>query len=305
MFHVFCDSKAIPEADRAPASQTLVAAYVAAAAGLYSGKTIQGYVSGIRAWHVLHGIAWRLNEVEMAALLKGATKLAPSSTKRSARRPVTLTDIASIREQLNLADPLDVAVYACLTTTFYTAARLGEFTIRTLEGFDPASHVKPSDVREEQDRNGLRVVVFHIPKTKSSPQGEDLSWAKQEGPSDPEEAWNNHQRINAPPPQGHLFAYKFKDAHRPLTKTKFLQRLAQAVKAAKLTPLHGHGIRIGATLEYLLRGMPFDVMKVKGRWASDAFALYLTKHAQILAPYIQGNTQVHEAVVRYTMPPVR
>ena len=52
--------------------------------------------------------------------------------------------------------------------------------------------------------------------------------------------------------------------------------------------MHGHGIRIGATLEYLLRGIPFDVMKVKGRWVSNAFQLYLRKHNQILAPYMQS-----------------
>jgi len=52
--------------------------------------------------------------------------------------------------------------------------------------------------------------------------------------------------------------------------------------------VQGHGIRIGVTLEYLPRGIPFDVMKVKGRWASDAFRLYLQKHNQILVPYMQA-----------------
>ena len=51
--------------------------------------------------------------------------------------------------------------------------------------------------------------------------------------------------------------------------------------------MHRHRICIGATLEYLLRGVPFDAMKVKGRWASNAFQLYLRKHNQILAPYMQ------------------
>ena len=69
--------------------------------------------------------------------------------------------------------------------------------------------------------------------------------------------------------------------------------------------MQGHGIRIRSTLEYLLRGVPFDVMKVKGRWSSDAFTLYLRKHAQILVPYIQAVPAVHDAFVRLTMPPVR
>lgn len=132
-----------------------------------------------------------------------------------------------------------------------------------------------------------------------------MFWAKQNGPTDPEDALENHFRVNNPPDNHHLFAYRFKSGHRPLTKSKFIDRLATAARAAGLDPLQGHGIRIGSTLEYLLRGMPFDVMKAKGRWASDAFLLYLRKHALIMAPYIQAVPIVHDAFVRYTMPPVR
>jgi hypothetical protein len=79
---------------------------------------------------------------------------------------------------------------------------------------------------------------------------------------------------------------------------------AAAAKAG-VDPLQGHGIRIGATLEYLLRGVSFEVMKVKGRWASDAFQLYLRKHAQILAPYMQARSWQHEKFVQLTTPRIR
>lgn len=88
----------------------------------------------------------------------------------------------------------------------------------------------------------------------------------------------------------------------PLAK---FERLAIAARKAGQDPLAGHGIWIGATLEYLLRGVPFDVVKVKGRWSSEAFTLYLTKHAQIMTYYMQAVPALHEAFVRYTMPPVR
>ena len=83
-----------------------------------------------------------------------------------------------------------------------------------------------------------------------------------------------------------------------------MERVGEAATAAGLEPLQGHGIRIGSTLEYLLRGVPFDVMKTKGRWAGDSFQLYLRKHAVVVAPYIQA-TPIHENFIRYTMPPVR
>ena len=92
---------------------------------------------------------------------------------------------------------------------------------------------------------------------------------------DPDTALAHHLEVNNPPREGHLFAYHHKNGHRPLTKSRFLAKLAKVARAAGLEPLQGHGIRIGSTLKYLLRGVPFDVMKVKGRWSSDAFTLYL------------------------------
>ncbi|KAG2057448.1 hypothetical protein BDR06DRAFT_179454 [Suillus hirtellus] len=65
--------------------------------------------------------------------------------------------------------------------------------------------------------------------------------------------------------------------------------------------LKGHGIRIGGTLEYLLRGVPFETVKTMGRWNSDSFLLYLRKHAVILAPYLQDHP-VLEPFMRYALP---
>jgi len=274
-------------------------------AGHYSGKTISNYVFGVRAWHVLHGVPWSLNDPEVEALLKAANSLTPASSKRSKREPYTIDLIIAIRSQLDLKEPLDAAVFACLTTTFYATARTAEFTIPRIDSFDPTLHIKPSDVSDSVDRNNLSTKNFHLPRTKAALHGEDVFWATQHGLSDPDQALSNHFAINEPPPLGALFAYRFKGAHRPLTKSKFLNRLVVATKAAGRTPLQGHGIRIGSTLEYLLRNVPFDVVKTKGRWASDAFLVYLRKHAQIMAPFIQATPALHEQLLRYTLPPVR
>lgn len=107
-------------------------------------------------------------------------------------------------------------------------------------------------------------------------------------------------RINWPPANGHLFMYKWKSGHRPLTKKAFISRLAHALRAAGEEPLQGHGIRISATLEYLLWGVSFEAMKAIGRWGSDTFPLYLQKHAQILAPYLQASPQLQAAIIDTT-----
>ena len=169
--------------------------------------------------------------------------------------------------------------------------------MKRLDSFNPTKHVTPANIREERDRSGLHVTVLHLPCTKASPGGEDVTWARQHGPTDPYQALENHMHINKPPVDGHLFAYVWKSGHRPLTKMAFIRHLARASRTAGEEPLQGHGIRIGSTLEYLLCGISFEAMKVIGRWASDAFHLYLQKYAQILAPYLQATPELHLAII--------
>ncbi|KIK35028.1 hypothetical protein CY34DRAFT_96866, partial [Suillus luteus UH-Slu-Lm8-n1] len=76
-----------------------------------------------------------------------------------------------------------------------------------------------------------------------------------------EAALSNHLNINNPHFDIVLFSYKFGKAHYPLTKTKFIARLAHTAKDTSLNPLQGHTIRIGATLEYLLQNISFEVIK--------------------------------------------
>lgn len=149
------------------------------------------------------------------------------------------------------------------------------------------------------------MTILHLPRTKATgSEGEDVYWASQDGDTDPTAALTNHLRVNQPSEVSHLVAYKVMHAHHPLTKSKFLKRVENAVRAAGLELLQGHGIRIGSTLKYLLRGIPFDVMKVKGHWAGNAFQLYLRKHAMVIAPYIQATPAVHEAFIQYAMLPM-
>jgi hypothetical protein len=165
-------------------------------------------------------------------------------------------------------------------------------------------HVKPSDMHKGQDCHGLRVTVFNLPRTKTSINGEQVFWAVQQGPSDPQAALANYFLINDPPQDQPLFLWRHPSSLRPLTRNQFLKRINFAASELNLESLKGHGIHIGATLEYLLRGVPFDIVKLIGRWSSEAFVLYLRQHAVIIAPYIQG-TPIMDAFTRYTMPPPR
>ena len=186
--------------------------------------------------------------------------------------------------------PLDVAVFTCLTSAFWSTVRLGKLTMQNLTTFNSANHIKRSDLSERVDRNGFKTITIHVPKTKVSlTWGEDLYWARQDGPSDPESPLQRHLTLNSPDEGFHLFRYENgKGKKIPLTKTNFLKHMKVTTTKVKLSALPGHSICIGSTLEYLLRSLPFNIMKAKGRWSSDAFHQYLCDHTTILAPYMQS-----------------
>ena len=95
---------------------------------------------------------------------------------------------------------------------------------------------------------------------------------------------------------------------RPLTRYLFIKRIKTACQSAGFPVRQGHSFRIGGTLEYLLRGNSFDQVKYHGRWASDAFRVYLRQHAEVLAPYIQAQPGLREAIwcqALPALPPVR
>ena len=309
VFHVFCDRKGINEIQRAPCGQTLLSNFVSTLIGDYSAQAIENYVYGLRAWHIIHRIPWNVNNIELQTLFASAAKNQPPKSSKAQRPPCTIEDLVTIRENLNPRDPFDAAVLACLTTTFWSVARLGELTIPKLDAFNPEIHVKRSNLNQNvTDRYGNKVTTIFIPWTKASKsQGEELNWVAQTHTgADPEEAMRNHLNINQFDDNSHLFQHHWKGTSRPMSKNIFLTRIRKALTAAKRKHVTGHSLRIGGTLEYLLRGIDFPVVRFKGRWASEtAFVGYLRKHGQILAPYMQANPELQNRFIQLAMPPVR
>jgi hypothetical protein len=118
MWHCFCDAKGVTEQERAPAAQELLSAFVAHMAAAYSGKTIAGYLSGIRAWHLLHSVPWVLDKKEMDTMLRTADKLTPNASKKKNRQPYTLDFISAIQQQLNLEVPINAAILPASSPAF-------------------------------------------------------------------------------------------------------------------------------------------------------------------------------------------
>ena len=125
--------------------------FISTLAAAYSGSTISNYVCGIRAWHLIHGVSWRIDKPELDTMLKAAEKLTPLSSKRKKRRPYTIDFILAIRHHLDLSTPMGASVFACLTTCFFATGRVGEFTVQRLDGFNPNIHISRARVSFDQN----------------------------------------------------------------------------------------------------------------------------------------------------------
>ncbi|KAG2338396.1 hypothetical protein BDR05DRAFT_978145 [Suillus weaverae] len=276
VFHVFCDARTIPEAQHCPASSVLILAFIAACSGLYSGKTLANYFYAVQAWHMLHGQPWLANHDQCTLALGGGKRLQPVTSKWLKTAPFTVDIFIAIHSTLDLSTPLHAAMYTCLTMSFYTIARIGEFTVPSLLSFDPQRHVTVSNLRYDTDCHGFRVAIFHLPRTKTSFIGKDVYWAAQPGLSDHHTALIAHLTINQPSPSKALFSWG-----------ELMKCVQKASDNLGMGSLKAHGLQIGGTLEYLLCGVPFENVKTMGRWGSDTFVGYLWKHALVMAPFLQ------------------
>lgn len=310
LFMEICDEKGVPDHDRVPASKDLIAVFLAQLVGAYSASAARNYYAALRAWHIIHRLEWPDDKLQFRNLLQAASADAPLSSRQSPKQPYTIESLEKIIPCLDKTDPLEAAVAAAACILFWGLGRLGELTVRTQKDFDPAMHVQITHWKEETDREGRQVWSLFIPRTKVAPRGETIQWAWQVGQSDPEEAFKVHRELNRPQAGEHLFSYSITyrsggSRRVPLTRSAFLKCFKAATIRAGVQNLTGHAFRIGGTLEYLLREVPFEVVKSHGRWRGDSFQLYLRKHAQILAPYLQANPEAHVHFVNVVMPRVR
>ncbi|KAJ3846169.1 hypothetical protein EV368DRAFT_89455 [Lentinula lateritia] len=150
-FHIFCDSHQIPELQCTPCSLDLLQSWIATMAGHYAGTPVKNYVHGVCAWHIIHGIEWKIDKAPIDAMTQGAEHLQPERSKRKKRLPFTISYIESILTGLDPNDPFDAACGNCLTTSFYCAARVGELTVPNLRDFSADNHVTPSQIHETSD----------------------------------------------------------------------------------------------------------------------------------------------------------
>ncbi|KAH9848675.1 hypothetical protein C2E23DRAFT_738921 [Lenzites betulinus] len=289
-FNQYCDCVNIPESARMPASEFLLAAFIATWAGKVARTTIDTWLAGLAFWHTINGATWNGSRV-LKMTCQAALRLEPG--KKAKRPPVTLEHMHALKIGLDLSDAFDAAVYALACAAFWGCRRLGELLLPSANAFDTEKHVaRGAKPAFRVLPGGATYAIFHIPWTKTTKMaGADIILTANSDATNPVLALRHHLQANAAiPDSAPLFAFETASGGwAPMTRTWFLDRCNAVWEAAKLDKLQGHCFRIGGATELLLRGVHPDVVATQGGWKSRAFLEYWRKIESILPLFISDS----------------
>ncbi|KAJ7255614.1 DNA breaking-rejoining enzyme [Mycena rebaudengoi] len=288
-FNHFCDLHNIPEDQRMPASESILSIFISSyGAGKVASGTVSSWLAGLQLWHSVNLAPWH-GAALLSRTRKGVSKLAPPSSRRPPRDPVSFSHMTALRAALDLSNTRDAAIWAVACTAWRDCARLGEILIDSVSKFQSSRHVtRGCEKKRGTASNSHKFVAFKIPwsKTKKS-AGDWITSTETFDDVNAVAALEHHLAVNSSVPEdAPLFAYATHSGWAHLTRSDFMNRCNDIWFKAGMGALNGHGFRIGGTTHLLLRGVdPWVVMK-QGRWSSAAFLLYWRNVEEILPLFI-------------------
>lgn len=290
----YCYVNAIPNHEALPASETLLCDFASSFSGRVAGRTVSAKCDAIRAWHIENGYAYQ-GGLQLEYVIKGIENLRPQSSFRPKRPPVSREMLSCIEKSLDLSLPSDRCILFVAFACFWGQIRLGEILPISDRKFDSLLYPTWGDLKPPTTSAGSR--VLHLPNTKmGGKRGEDVILTKQDH-LDPINALTLHYMANYNNTSQSIATFRTpSNSTAILTQRLFLGRLNTILKQHSFSIITGHCFRIGGTTYLLLAGIPPDIVKILGRWTSDAFLRYW-RHLEIIAPlYIEFLTPIlHKA----------
>jgi hypothetical protein len=288
-FWQFCDREGIPPHQRTPTPEIVLCAFAADGFERLSGSTTQKKIAALKAWHGSNNWPWFGGD-RLKRVITGVRNATPHSSIQPKRPNISIQNLITLAHHLNLNDSLDAAVLACASTAFWGQCRLGELIPRSERDYHPGNFPCRKSIRYSPGNKNTW--ILNLPNTKTSHRGQDIALISQKGISNPIRILYNHLQVNKISLAGTpLFTYASNNRQHILTKNLFLKRCNQIWTSAGLPRFTGHSFRIGGTTHYLLAGVPPDVVKVMGRWSSDAFLRYW-RSTEHIAPLHANNTSL-------------
>ena len=177
------------------------------------------------------------------------------------------------------------------TTMLWASCCLGFFRFMCAGEFSAANLRKPASIRAsdlvvDYHANPSMVRVF-LWRAKTDPFGKGVSVypGKTDSSLCPISALPNYLAI-WPPGEDSLFTHQ---SGTPFTRDHFVRGVKTALSAVHIAHEHysGHSFRISAATAAAAVGVPAHIIKMLGRWSSEAYLLYVRTPGETLAAISQ------------------
>ena len=268
-FQQFCYQYSIPVI---PASPLTLRYFCCSIAHKVSHKTIKVYLAGIRLEHIERGFQDPTNDELLRLLCKGIKR--SHGTNRRTRLPITINILRTLKCKLRDETSYSLLekrlLWSAFTLAFYGFLRASEFTTPELTW----SHIQ---------RHTDKVTVF-IQQSKTDPfrQGHTMAIYATETSTCPVRAINQYaDEITTAQQVGPLF---HGGRFSPLTRQQLTSALRHLLQHTEYNQQHyaSHSFRIGAATTAAAAGLPAWLIKILGRWSSEAYQSYIHPSPMVL-----------------------
>jgi hypothetical protein len=247
-----------------------------------SDKTIRVYLSALRHKHAIEGYPDpKEGKVRLQKLLTGVKRHA--GTARKPKRPITITLLKELKRHVDDGTVKGKSYWAVMCMGVHGLFRLGELLP------PPASdqELRFSDLSKKSDAHAT--VHLHRSKTDQFGKGAHVNLFATNDSTCPLKALAELEKAQRAAgitlnDKAMVFTVRKSGKNPCLSKPDLIKKMKQAVAAlAKEHPewglvskdFAGHSLRRGGATSLALRGVAEPVLRLLGRWESDAVNLYI------------------------------
>lgn len=240
-------------------------------------STLKAYLAGVKVWHMFHDKPYPDQVDDAVRTLLRATRISESRVNKveAKQPPVLLSNLVILLGVLTGQGELGLAILTVVLVAFWGTARLGELILdnqkKRLPQWDDLEWVK--------DRSYVNIKI-HNAKTAGPGKIQRIHLRRQASVLDPVSILEEWFAFRPRKQTEEIFLVWVDYWRRRLGKQSTINHLRSVwnkkrPKGKEL--LHGHSFRIGgASLRWNL-GAEREEVKKCGRWASDAYLVYLRK----------------------------
>ena len=238
-----------------------------------SPQSVKNYVYGLQTLARLH--SWQfpdLSQPQFTYQFKGISRILCHAPQRA--HPLSPVIFMKLLEFFNLQDPYEATMWSVMILGFLMFARISNLLPDSNVSFDPFRQLTRGDVRV-----AYNAIVLVVKWTKTIQFGQRKLLIPlhviPNSPLCPKTSLLRSVKLSPGASHHHLFAY---GPHMSLISrsefTRFLRKkLSQAGFDAQ--KFSGHSLRRGGATWAFSQGIPADLIKVHGDWASEAYRSYL------------------------------